>query len=307
MGRNEQREAALNRARVQRHREKLRTPEIIEEDMTMEILRRNGYAVDTAGMIEPCRGGRPVPNSLGPTPRWTHTHIAVVRIGASESPQRAALIAAVVAAVDEPGCLVGTGKDGAVLVFRISGDGYAFEPRYGYASAQAEYEFMLDAKPGLFATVGGPLDVAAYTWLNERSPLNTPLMMLPPIHTDISQSALYALSDFMKANGGRFGPEQPEGPIERLMRERAERRAAGTLVDEPEETDEEAAARADDALVKANPNLRPTDGIQGLRVDAARKRIEGRKEAERAEKERKKVAAGKAKMKELQAQAGNPT
>ncbi|HEX3912223.1 MAG TPA: hypothetical protein VHW71_01840 [Steroidobacteraceae bacterium] len=304
---NRQREAALNRARVQRHRDKLRTPESIIEDDTMEILRRNGYAVDTAGRIETCRGGRPVPNSLVPTPRWTHTHIAVVRIGISESPQCGALVAAVVAAVDEPGCLVGTGKDGAVLVFRISGDSYAFEPRYGYAPAQTEYEFMLDAKPGLFTTVGGPLDVAAYTWLNERSPANTPLMLLPPIHTDISQSALYTLSTFVRANGGRFGAEQPETLVERVTRERAERRAAGILVDEPKETDEEAQARADDALVAANPDLRPTDGSHALAVDAARKRIEGRKAAMRAEKEQKKAAASKAKMKEIQAQLGNVT
>jgi hypothetical protein len=284
---------------MRKMRARLATPEVIEEDQTMEILRRNGYAIDTAGKIDPRRGGQPVPNAYGPKPRWAHTHLAVVSILTSESSQRAALIAAVVAAVDEPGCLVGTGKDGAVLVFRISGDSYAFEPRYGYAPAQTEYEFMLDAKPGLFTTVGGPLDVSAYVWSNERSPLSTPLMLLPPIHTDISQSALYALSDFVKANGGRFGAEQPEGPIDRLVRERAERRAAGTLVDEPKETPEEAEARADDALVKANPDLRPTDGTQGLRVSQARARIAKRKGPEHAAKTSVEAAGNKAKLKAL--------
>src|SRR5258707_8215601 len=175
-----QREAALNRARVAKHREKLRTPEVIEEDQTMDILRRNGYAVDTAGMIEPYRRhqsdalvswdrGRP----FQPL-RFGHTHLGVIRIETSD----AKLIAAVVAAVDEPGCLVGTSKAGAVLVFRIG-------LSYDFGGPQAAHEFDIGGKAGLFATDAQPLDVSAYAWLNERSPLNTPLMLLPPMHADI--------------------------------------------------------------------------------------------------------------------------
>jgi hypothetical protein len=279
----------------------LAAPEIIEEDQTMDILRRNGFAVDTGGMIEPYR--RHASDALiswdRGTPsrplRFGHTHLGVIRIDANDSK----LIAAVVAAVDEPGCLVGTSKADAVLVFRI-GLSYAFEVG---SPPQAAHEFVTaDAKAGLFRTDTQALDVAAYTWLNERSPLNTPLMLLPPMHADISWSAFDALRTFVEANGGRFGPVPPEGPIERMLRERAERRAAG-VVDEPEETDEE----KDERLVAANPDLRPTDGIRGLHVDAARKRIEARKEAERATKKQQAAAAAKAKLKELQARLGNAT
>jgi hypothetical protein len=285
---------------MRKMRARLATPEVIEEDQTMEILRRNGYAIDTAGNIEPCRGGQPVPNAYGPKPRWAHTHLAVVSILTSESSQRAALIAAVVAAVEEPGALVGTGKDGAVLVFRITADSYAFEARDGCSPQQATHEFALAGKPGIFTATADALafDPAAYVWSNERSPLNTPRWALPPMHPAVSQSALDALRTFVVANGGRFGPVLPEGPIERMLRERAERKAAG-VVDEPEETPEEAEARADERLVAAAPDLRPSDGVHGLRVSQARARIANRKRPEQAAKTSVEAAGNKAKLKAL--------
>jgi hypothetical protein len=295
-----------SKERTRRYRERLAMPEVIEEDQTMEILRRNGYAVDTAGMIEPYRRhpsdalvswDRGMPSRAL---RYGHTHLGVIRIDTGESSQRAALIAAVVAAVDEPACLVGTSKASVVLVFRI-GDSYEFQTRQGSGiPTQGAHEFVLDAKPGLFTATADaqPLDVAAYVWLNERSPLNTPHYALPPMHADISQSAFDAVGVFLRQNGGRFGPlALPETPLERIMREQAARGPVAEIT--PEE--------ADERLVAANPNLRPTDGVQGLLVDAARKRIEGRKEAKTAEKKQQATTAAKAKMKELQALAGNPT
>ena len=184
---NRQREAALNRARVQRHRDKLRTPEIIEEDMTHDILRRNGYAVDTAGMIELDRHhpsdalvswNRGVPSRAL---RYGHTHLGIIRIDTSD----AKLIDAVVAALDDEPCLVGANVAGAVLVFRM-GPSYAVD-----SSPQAADEFVTaDGKPGLLTTDAQAIDVAAYAWRHERSPLNTHLMLLPPMHADIVQAEI---------------------------------------------------------------------------------------------------------------------
>jgi hypothetical protein len=261
---------------MRKMRARLAAPEIIEEDQTMEVLRRNGYAVDTAGNIEPYRRhpsdalvswDRGTPSrSL----RYGHQHLAVIRIDTSESK----LIDAVVAAVDEP-CLVGTNDAGAVLVFRV-GPSYAVG-----GSLQAAEEFVTaDGKPGLFTTADtSPLDVAAFTWRNERSPLNTPLMLLPPMYVDITQAASGAVGVFLRENGGRWGPAVlPESPMERLLREQAARGPAVEIT--PEEADEK--------LVAANPNLRPTDGTLGIRVSQARARIADRKqEAQSAEKTQK--------------------
>ena len=304
-----QRAAALNRARQKRHRERLRTPEIIEEDMTVDILKRNGYAVDTAGMIEPYRRhavdalvswdrdivpSRPL--------RYGHQHLAIIQINTSD----AKLVDAVVTALDEPGALVGANDAGAVLVFRIGDSGYGFEVG---TPPTAAHEFVTsDGKAGLFTATAHaePLNTAAYEWRDGRSPMSVHAMLLPVMHLDVAQAACGAVEEYLRENGGRFGPVPPETFSERVMRERAERKAAG-IVDEPPETPEEAQERADDALVKAHPTLRPTDGIQGLHVDQARKRIEGRKAAKAAEKKQQADAAAKAKFKELQAKLGNVT
>ena len=65
-----------------------------------------------------------------------------------------------------------------------------------------------------------PLDVSAYVWSNERSPLNTPLLLLPPMFVDITQAAFGALTTYLQENGGRFGPLViPETQMERMIRE----------------------------------------------------------------------------------------
>jgi hypothetical protein len=288
---------------MRKMRARLAAPESIEEDMTHDILRRNGYAVDTAGMIELDRHhssdalvswDRGTPSRAL---RYGHQHLAVIQINTSD----AKLIDAVVAALDDEPCLVGANDAGAVLVFRV-GPSYAVD-----SSPQAADEFVTaDGKPGLLTTDAQAIDVAAYAWRHERSPLSTHLMLLPPMHADIVQAASGVVSVYLRQNGGRFGPlTLPESPFERRVRENRARIAAGVVDETP--TPEEAAALADEALVAAHPDIRPTDGVHGLAVDAARKRIEGRKAEKIAEKKQQATVAAKAKMKELQALAGNAT
>jgi len=288
------RAAALNRARVAKHRVKLRTPVEVEEETKMDanILRRNGYAA-TDGVIEPCRGGTPelTPYGYGPA-RFKHTHLGIVRIDVGDSKNSKALIAAAVAAADEPASLVGTGDTGAVLVFRI-GDSYAFQARAGYQPPQAQHEFVLDAQAALFTATAeaAPFDVSAYFWANDRSPLNVPHCELPPSHEEIAQAAFDAVNVFLHENGGRLGPlVVPESPVEAAMRRAAERRA-GMRRAAPETPEQ-----ADERLVAANPDLRQSDGVTGLRVAQARARIAARKEAEREENDRKEAERKKAKL-----------
>jgi hypothetical protein len=268
----------------------------VQEDQTMDILRRQGYSVSDVGLILPylrhpsdalVSWDRGVPSR---PLRWGHTHLGVIRIDTSD----AKLVDAVVTALDEPGALVGTKGTGAVFVFRI-GDAYGFEVG---TPTQAAHEFVTsDGKAGLFTSSGSALtvDVAAFTWKDGRSPLTVHVMLLPPMHLDVAQAACGAVSEYLRENGGRFGPVPPEDPTQRMLREWRARRAAGVV----DETPEEAAAREDEALVVANPGLRPTDGIQGLHVDQARKRIEGREAAKSAEKKQQADAAAKAKLKAL--------
>jgi hypothetical protein len=292
-----ERAAAHNRARQKRHRERLRVPELIEEDMTTQILKRNGYAADTAGMIESYRchaSDALVSWDRGLVPsqplRYGHQHLAIIRIDTSD----AKLVDAVAAALDEP-CLVGANDAGAVLVFRIGDSGYGFEVG---SPPTAAHEFVTsDGKAGLFTATAyaQPLDVAAYVWRDERSPLNTHLMLLPPMHLDIAQAASGAVGDYLRDNGGRWGPlVLPEDPMQASIRRGRAIMAARAAI-----SPEEEAARADEALVARNPELRVSDGVQGRLVHQARQRIESRKAAERAEKEEKKRTADKAKLKAL--------
>jgi hypothetical protein len=292
MGRKEQREAALNRARVKKHRTKLNEPVEVQEDQTMEILKRQSYAVDTDGMIEPYRRHESdalVSWDRGLVPsrplRYSHQHLGIIRVDTSD----AKLIDAVVTALDEPGALVGISKAGAVLVFRIGG-AYGFEVG---TPPQAAHEFVTsDGKAGLFTATAHaqPLAHDAFTWKDGRSPLTVHVMLLPPMHLDVAQAAFDAVGVYLRQNGGRLGPlTLPETPMERMLREYRER---GPRV---EMTPEE----ADEALVAAHPTARPTDGIHGAHVDVARKRIEGREAAKSAEKKQQADAAAKAKLKAL--------
>ena len=157
--------------------------------------------------------------------------------------------------------MVGTNDAGAVLVFRIGG-AYGFEVSTPPAAA---HEFVSAGKAGLFtSTVNAePLNTAAYEWRDGRSPLTVHVMLLPPIHVEIAETAFDALTTYLKENSGRLGPlTLPETPMDRMLREYRER---GPRV---EMTPEE----ADKALVARNPDLRATDvACQGLHMDAARK------------------------------------
>jgi hypothetical protein len=229
----------------------------------------------------------------GAAHRFKHTHLGIMRIDVTESKNAQALFAAAISAVDEPACLVGTGKAGAVLVFRI-GDAYEFEARDGHARPEPRHEFVIDAAPGMFTATAEaqPFDVSTYVWANDRSPLNTPLMLLPPIHADMAQAAFDAVGVFLRENAGRFGPlVLPEDSMARLLRENAARKASGVVDETPEQKDER--------LVAAHPASKPSDGVHGLAVAQARARIAARKEAEREAKTQKQAERDKAKLKAL--------
>lgn len=231
----------------------------------IEELRINGYAVDAAtGAVETRRE---------PLPRWNHTHLGVISIDISDSKPARELIAAVVAAVEEPACLTGVSRTGPVLIFQIGGAySYRVEPRdTEYGSPKAQHEFVFDGKPGALTISADSqlIDVAAFTWRNGRSPATVARSALPPIFADVSQRAFNAAGVFLRDHGHRWGPlVVPETDFEKRVREIAADRAAG-IAENPIDEDEK--------IVAANPTLRMWDGTIGQIVSLARERLAARK------------------------------
>lgn len=225
-------------------------------------LIRNGYAVtDDTDVID---------THKTPDARWSQTHMALIRIDAPKD-----FTTRVFAAADEPAAIVGVSPTSAVALFKvIDGDRYDMAT-YPHFRKEERHEFVLPdgKKQGLFTVTSTEqtIDPALFTWRDGRSPLTTRRDELPQLFLDVHQRVYKALDRFLKEAGGRFGPlVVPETPIERFMRERAERKAAG-VVETPVDADERAVA--------ANPDLRPSDGHMGVLVDEARKRISKRKSA----------------------------
>jgi hypothetical protein len=240
-------------------------------------LLRNGYAIDAAGAIECHRE---------PMERWQHTHLSSIRLSVADTKAAAPLIAAVIAAVsEEPGTvLIGTSKTSVLLVFKVGRAGYNVAH---FDGGNVVHELVHDGKPGLFyatadaevtegfTRVTTAFDPGDYAWRENMSPTNTRRSDLAELWPDLSRRAYEAVGAFLHANGaGRWGPlVVPETAFEKSVREIAEKRAAGiveTPVDEFERT------------VAANPDLRPDDGIFGVIVSEARKRLAARAAARKA-------------------------
>src|ERR1700688_88582 len=101
-----------------------------------EALRINGYSVDAAGAIECCRE---------PRDRYAHEHCAVIRLDIGDSKPAREFVAKIVAAVDEPGALVGTSRKGALMLFRVIGSRYEpVGPVVNSSSSEAKHEFVFE-------------------------------------------------------------------------------------------------------------------------------------------------------------------
>jgi hypothetical protein len=247
---------------------------------TSNQLRLNGYACgDDAGVIET----RKTPHS-----RWDHARLGVIRIDiGSESKIAKDFIAKVLAAdCIEPGALVGVGRTGAIVIFKVAGTLNA--DNYLHYRREAREEFVLSDKQCTFMATDTAqlIDLAAYgTWKDGRSPLTVHRDLLSPMFLDHSTAVLDAIKRLLPAAAGRMGmlvePKLPwELKLEQSRAERAARAAAG--ISEEEDTPES----ADEKLVAAHPDLRATDGPIGVLVHEARRRVDARKSAERAEAKR---------------------
>lgn len=241
--------------------------------MSTKTLRINGYGVNAAGSIECVRelDADIVVNGIHMSGsrrgRYAHEHCAVIRLDVGDSKAAKEFAAKVVAAIEEPAALVGVGRSGSVLLFRV---GASYDVEHAH---QAQHPFAFDGKQSAFvaAAAGQTLDVAAYQWKDGRSPLTVACAALPPLYSDISTRAYEALDGLLPAHGGRWGSVTEQEPVEvRVLRQFRERKAAG-LVDAP--VDEDA------RLVARHPMLRPTDGVLGQFVAAARQRLARRRES----------------------------
>jgi hypothetical protein len=249
-------------------------------------LIRNGYAVDTDGNLNTRRE---------PDGRWSHTHLAVIRIDAPKE-----FASKVFAAADEPAAIVGVSPNSAVMLFRVDDGGRYDASTHPFFRKELRHEFVLDGKKQcLFAETSAAqtIDVAAFTWLDGRSPSTTHRSQLPPLFLDVQHGVYAAIAALLKEVGGRFGALIVEkSPMELRLQKRREDIAAGIIVDEPPED-------ADEALVRKNPTLTAFDGSYGLLVAEARSRIADRREAAEREANEGAETARKARLKELLARA----
>lgn len=238
------------------------------KDQRRQFLK-NGYGLTAGDAIECQRE---------PLERWRHTHLSSIRLTVADTKAASALVAAVLAAVeDEPGIvLVATNKTDLLLLFRMG-------PSYHNDGKQKAFPFIYRDGSGQFtAAVETAVTVSDWTWVDNLSPLNTRRDELAPLYPDTAQRASEAVGTFLRENGGRWGTqlEIPKTPgelrLEQTMRERAARRAAGI-------TDETKAEDADTLLIAAHRNLRATDGPIGVLVHEARRRVDARKAAACAE------------------------
>jgi hypothetical protein len=227
-------------------------------------LIRNAYACDAAGNLE---------TRKNPDARWSFSHLAVLRIDAPKD-----FTNKVLSALDEPAAIVGVSSGSAVALFKVIDGGRYDMATYPHFRKDEREEFVLNGKTqGVFTVTSTPqtIDVAAFTWKDGRSPLTVRRDDLPQLFLDVQQRVYAELDRLLKEGGHRFGPlSAPETVLERMVRENAERRAAG-IVETPVDEDEKLVAGAD-------PNLRAGDGIFPMLVAEARKRLASRREAARA-------------------------
>jgi hypothetical protein len=249
-------------------------------------LLRNGYAVDTDGNLNTRRE---------PDGRWSHTHLAVIRIDAPKE-----FTSKVLAALDEPDAVVGVSPTSAVMLFRVDDGGRYDASTHPFFRKEESSKFVLDGKKECLFTVTSTaqkLDVAAFTWRDGRSPSTTHRGQLPPLFLDVQHFVNAAIAAVLREVGGRFGAliveKSPmELRLEKARAERAAREAAGIV--EEEDTPES----ADEKLVAAHPDLRATDGPIGVLVHEARCRVDARNAAAREETARRKQDAKEQKARE---------
>jgi hypothetical protein len=223
-------------------------------------LRQNSFAVSADGHIETRRE---------PDARWSATHLAVLRIDAPKE-----FTNKVLSALDEPAAIVGVSPTSTVALFKVIDGGRYDRATYEHFRKEQHEDFVLNGKTqGLFTVTSAAqtIDPAGFVWKDGRSPITTHRDQLPQLFRDTQERFYAELERLLKEGGHRTGPlVVPETAFEKSVREIAEKRAAG-IVETPVDEDER--------TVAANPDLRPDDGIFGVIVSEARKRIAARKAA----------------------------
>ena len=151
-------------------------------------LRELGYSSEDGRVITCHReGGRSNEH------RYDHERVGVLRIDLERDTRPAReMIEKLIAAADEPGCLVGRSRDGsAILLFRVISEHsdlpYAAEGGISKLISRGGELLTVTC-----ASLGQTVDVDAYSWIKGRDPANVPRDNLAVLFADVGQRVVDA-------------------------------------------------------------------------------------------------------------------
>lgn len=236
-------------------------------------LRVQGYSVNDAGRIE-CRREP----TLG---RYNHEHVAIIRLDVPPTKAAKDFCGKVIAATDEPGALVGFGPHGAVMLFRPNGtQPVEAGSKPGHYDRTAVHPFIFEGEQAAFiASTEGQIDVSAYIWRDNRSPLTVHRSNLPLLYSDISMRAYDAVGKLLPAHAGRWGKLPTVAEIAAEVARVARLETMQQEIDAGMWTDEKIKEREEDALVASYEGVEVSqyDGLHAMQVLQARRNVARRK------------------------------
>ena len=234
-------------------------------------LRQLGYGVDSDGNIV-CH--REIERSN--EHRYDHERCGVVRIDLERDTKSGReLIEKLIAAADEPGCLVGRSRDGsAILLFRVISEhsDLPYTAEGGISKLISRGGELLTVT---CASLGQTVDVGAYSWIKGRDPANVPRDNLAVLFADVGQRVVDAA---FKLNCS-FAPTAAE----RAAAERVAKINRGLADGTIKLSDRQDALDAQDrAFLEKNASVGPFDSAWTM-VQNIRARVFARKHADAAE------------------------
>jgi hypothetical protein len=226
-----------------------------------------GYSATAEGHIELQREGV----------RYVQERCAVIHIEGSHE-----MVERLLAIADSPRALTGRAKNSAVLLFKADERNVAPSIQ-GHRRGDGVFDLALPSGERITVSCksAGLLDLSAFTWQKNRSPLEIERDRLPLLTSDISEAVLLEAFKF-----ATWAPSAEDIAAEAARKERRAKIAAGIASGKinPNPTPEQQLEIDDNKLVAAHEGAEyhEYDGNMAALVLAARRRVASRKAAAEA-------------------------